>query len=829
MFTLQRRGELRAPNGDPDLQRELDKYIPYEYIIRWFQTHEGRTGIENRFLAIQSGTASGKTITIPAKIYDSLVRSRYVSGGGIICTQPRVLTTIDSAKRISKIPEYSSFLKLGETVGWSTQFSKLKPRRIGLLFATLGVLTMQLQIFTDAEIMALYRFIIIDEAHERSLGADMAFASLKSFLQRNAHLPSCPFVIVMSATIDTAKYARYFLTPLRSDDKSPTVIDNIIICNAAPSQERRKEWPPGPITNIIEESVRIVEHIMDSYPAPPETWKHIRDAKGIEVARVGTMTQTERDDILIFFPGNAEISKAYIALAEMNRRRTSEKKTTVSPVILTGPSVAENTEDVVNLDVPLRTISHQHDHERRVILSTNVAETGKTFNTLRYVIDAGYNRENEYNPNLKVEVLLSKPAPVSRIMQRWGRVGRLFPGVIYPLYPEDIFAKLQKDQYPSIITSNMTPIILQIVFDQQKMKSMNSDRKANAPYFRVADMDMMDPPPPDILLDSLDRANVLGFIAHGPTEFAIDIDEFLNSAKRADDNLVGITKLGRVAMELTSVLDSAESIRMILAGFSWGYRAADLIAIAAFMSLEPRREKSEENAVNLSNPAKLTNQRKSEINICRAYQEVFPARADGDGDTGLSAMTAWHIALGDTFFDGLIVSTAIDDIFSSVKENETFANLLQWCSELNITFESLMHFIEVKDNICSALLTLGFDIYRGVSIIDIARAQYRDPETLANAIVRYKRCIFEGYRLNIVNWDDNEQTYRTFTGLHVPPGFVEKKFALFSGKTGNISRPRTIVFDEFKGVINPKMTYDIIAGQMTILDGFVGYDPLFAQ
>lgn len=822
-FTLIRRGELRAPNGDAELQRELNKHIPVEYIVNWFRGHEGRSGIENRLLIVQSGTASGKSTTIPPEIFNALVRTRYANGGGIICTQPRVLTAIANAKQIVGIPKYGEFLKIGEAIGWSTQYSKLKPRRIGLLSATIGILTMQLQVFSDAEIANLYRFILIDEAHERSLGADVTFAALKGFLKRNAHLPNCPFVVLMSATIDVAKFARYFLGAERTLDE---LVNNIIICNAAPSQKRDIMWPSAPITNIIDESARIVEHILDTAPAPRETWD-----PAVPVSDESMSKQTERDDILIFVPGIAEINAMKQKLKDMNARRVGNKQTCVAIVPLNSQTISENRREYQQTDLPLRSVSSSYSvyPERRVIISTNVAETGKTFNTLRYVLDMGFSRENEFNPNLKVEVLISKPAPVSRIMQRHGRVGRKFPGIVYPLYTEETFKKLQPDQFPEIITSNISPIILQIVFEQQKTKFMNATRD-QAPYFRVSDIDMLDPPQPDILLDGLERAYALGFIAHAPPVFNADFETFLapnipeslhQEAQRANITDVGITKLGRLAIELTAVVDSLEGIRAILAGFAWGYRVSDLIAMVTFSKLSAVRDDEEQSDVH-------TKKKRSEIIVNTAYADVFANNEDA-----LEVMMRWHTILGDTFFDGIAVDASLMRVFQESARSQPGSislrqKLARWCERMNIDFTSALSFIETKDTIISALMALGFDVYRGVSIIE----QFNRRETpdgarasaLSDAIVRYKRCIYDGYRLNAVLFDADDNSYHTYTGLHVASGFIEGKFNIDAP-----SRPRALVFDKFRGVANLQSTYDIIGNQITILDGFIGADILFTQ
>lgn len=816
-FTLLRRGELRAPNDDPELQSELNQYIPYQYIIQWFKKHEGRTGLANRFLVIQSGTASGKSTTIPSEIYLNLVHHRFTTGGGIICTQPRILTTKDNVKQIVGISKFAPVLKIGETIGWSTQFSKVKPRRLGLLSAVIEILTMQLQVMSDAEIMSLYRFILIDEAHERSMDADITFAALKGFLQRNSNTTQCPFVVLMSATIDPPKFARYFLGPQENGEPRTIdqMLDNIIICNALPSFKREKNWPERPIDNIIEHAAGIVGHILDSSPAARETW----DPLAVTHLPPDKLPR-EADDILIFLPGIADMTSMREALQAMNAERAEHDKTQVAIVMLNRETIMDDLLEYRQLDMPIRDIPAVTRPERRVIISTSVAETGKTFDTLRYVIDAGYSRENEYNPNIKVEILLSKPAQKSRIEQRVGRVGRKFPGVVYPLYTEELYSRLQGSQYPEILTSNITSHILKIVFEQQKVKTLyyneHKDQR-NEPYFRVSDIDMLDTPPPDILMDALEHAYALGFIAHGPTKFSVDPTEFFETTEHVDSKYVGITKLGRIALELSAVLDSLESIRMVLAGFAWKYRPADLIAIAIFTKLKAQED-----------PDKSESKGRAQMHINLAYQELFGATAAAIAPAGsqVDIMSAWHTVLGDTFFDGLVISAAIDKVFATANETNMFAGIQQWCGYLGINFESLLHFIQAKDAACNALLTLGFDPYVGASIITMQGQSGRpDPNRLADVILRYKHCIFDGYRLNSIHWNESRRQYETFTGLHVNAQMLDRNFLIDRNE-----HIQSFIVDKYVCKANKKTsTYDVIGNQISILDGFIGEDPYFTQ
>src|SRR5690606_33947622 len=81
----------------------------------------------------------------------------------------------------------------------------------GIVYMTIGVLLRQLNTLEDADIIRKYQFIIIDEAHERSVETDLALYLMKRFIHRNFAKPECPFLVVMSATFDPEKFRRYLL------------------------------------------------------------------------------------------------------------------------------------------------------------------------------------------------------------------------------------------------------------------------------------------------------------------------------------------------------------------------------------------------------------------------------------------------------------------------------------------------------------------------------------------------------------------------------------------------------------------------------------------
>lgn len=796
-FTLQIKGKLRAPNQDPALQRELDRYVPYEYILQWIRTRMSKSGMENRVLAIKAGTGSGKTVTIPSEIYINFIHEK--THRGIICTQPRILTTKDNAREIARIPRYQPYLALGRTLGWSTRHSKLRMRKQGLLMATNTTLATMLSVMeNDSEMIDAYQFIIIDEAHERSLGADLVYALTKSFLLRNCTNVQCPFVILMSATINPRRYIDYFVP------NAANPIENIILCEPNPTYERKIVFANESAQNLITESVRIVEKIMEDHPVPRFVW----DAK-IPRSPDGDPSQDtarqDRDDILIFVPGIEEIQALTEALDDLNKKRKEAGKTLVCIVPLDRFVVVRESPGYINLS---RSLYDAYGiYERRVIVSTNVSETGKTFASLRYVLDFGFSREIEYNPNIDVSVLLSKPAPLSRIEQRAGRVARRFPGEVYHLYTSTVAAKLPVQQMPEIINADISSIILSIVYNQQREKFAQRDES----YFRIADIDLMDLPHPDTLLAALESAHVLGLIARNPPLFSLDFATFMSETKRAGIDRVGLTKMGRIANELREYIPSLKYARFVLAGFAHGYRIAELILIAVC-------------ALNASTTSFIAGSKEEAIDICEIYNDALVAP---EGVSSCETERAWVAILGDTFIQSALVASVVEDIYH-FSEGNPEDSVRDWCNERRVNPDSVISFLEKYYQTCDKFIEMGFDISDGLSILDIVRESNETgmapcADTLSRAIIGYKRCLYDGFRQNIVTWNDDANAYVTQTGMIIARGLIERTLKC---------KPQVAILDSFSGRAKKGKEiaeFDIFGKFASALDGFVGHDDVFPQ
>jgi hypothetical protein len=99
---------------------------------------------------------------------------------------------------------------------------------------------------------------------------------------------------------------------------------------------------------------------------------------------------------------------------------------------------------------------------RKIILSTNIAETSVTIDGIRYVVDCGLVKVRQYQPSNGMDCLVVVPIARSEAWQRSGRAGRQQPGVCYRLYPESAFLELRSQIVPEILRSNLSLVILQL-------------------------------------------------------------------------------------------------------------------------------------------------------------------------------------------------------------------------------------------------------------------------------------------------------------------------------------------------------------------------------
>jgi HrpA-like RNA helicase len=776
-------GKLRAPNQDPKLQAELDEQVPIKYTINWFSLRQDKTGIENRVLIFKAETASGKSTSFPPELFLSQIlhgdyNMRPKNVPGIICTQPRTLTAIKNVDQILREsgPEYPKFLKLGESIGWSTQFDKLRPKNYGILYATIGTLQMQLKTFTDEEIMNRYRYILIDETHERDLQTDTTIYMLKNLLLRNASNPRCPFVVLMSATFKAQHYLDYFGV---SKDTNYIHVEG----RTHPITEH---WGWIKKNNVTAEkypelAVEAVKIIMRNGEADP----------------------SDQSDILVFMPGEGEIKETTKLLRKYNEQLYAETNKSIVIFSVSSKVMNESGSSMEAPFLPLDQLTVEMNGVRvkpvrKIIISTNVAETGLTINTLKYVIDCGYNREKEFNPNYAISTLLTKPAPQSRIRQRKGRAGRKFPGEFYPLYEQDIYDKLPEQQFPQIFIEDVTDILLTVATEQAKMRILSAAKgTGEIPTigedvrltFSINAIDMLDSPAADSIQLALERCYSAGYIAPR-TDTDDDVTEYP----------LEITKLGRFVNEVNLPLLHT---KMILAGFAWECSILDLITGSSFVQIGLR-----DFAVGYD-----------PLNWKKIYAGALPTKFVNENSFYRS-----RLVLGDSFIDGVCIYSAICKQLSKVSGVNSYSYLVKWCDENKVQFKTVMKWLKLRDEMIDQLLQSDVDVFK----YEDNSLRNTTEERLSDYITRFKYCVYEGFKCNLLTFDNGK--YRTLAGHEISVKHLLKDAPREheSRRVGISEKPKYIVYVELNADrVQNDNYYEAVATSYSVMDGYVNIDPAF--
>ena len=360
-------------------------------------------------------TGSGKTTQLP-KICLDLGRGT-INGGRLIGhTQPRRIAATATAKRIAQ--ELGT--PIGQDVGYQVRFADKTSQGASIKLMTDGILLAETQ--RDPQLRA-YDTLIIDEAHERSLNIDFLLGYLRQLMPKRPDLK----LIITSATIDAKRFSDHFTL----NGQPAPVIE--VSGRLFPVEQRFEPLEPDTKPDGKKESKEA---------------KEIPDAVADAIANVWREGTSGAGDVLVFLPGEREIRDCAEAL-----RKDHVLQQRFHPEILSlfaRQSVAEQ-ERVFN-----------PGNGRRIILTTNVAETSLTVPNIRYVVDSGLARVKRYSYRNKVEQLQIEPISQAAANQRAGRCGRVSDGICIRLYSVQDYLNRPKFTDPEILRSSLAAVLLRM-------------------------------------------------------------------------------------------------------------------------------------------------------------------------------------------------------------------------------------------------------------------------------------------------------------------------------------------------------------------------------
>lgn len=364
-----------------------------------------------------------------------LKEAGYTAQGCIACTQPRRVAAMSVAKRVSE----ECHVRLGRDVGYTVRFDDRSGPDTVIKYLTDGMLLREM---THDVTLSRYSVIILDEAHERSLSTDILAALLKDLVTVRSDLR----LIISSATLDAKKFSSYFR-------------DAPVFSVPGRRFNVQKYFTAQPEANYLTSSISTAYQI------------HLSQDKG---------------DILLFLTGEEEIEAAATSIEE-TARKIGNRAQELQVRKLYGALPADEQAKCFEPTPP---------GCRKLVIATNIAETSLTVDGIRYVIDCGYTKENQYNPRTGMEALCVVPASRASVNQRAGRAGRQSDGMAFFLFSKHSYwNELPENTVPEIMRVNMASVCL-------TLKSLGINDLLN--------FDLMDKPPPEALAQGLELCYTLG-------------------------------------------------------------------------------------------------------------------------------------------------------------------------------------------------------------------------------------------------------------------------------------------------------------------------------
>ncbi|KAI8923464.1 P-loop containing nucleoside triphosphate hydrolase protein [Entophlyctis helioformis] len=407
---------------------------------------------QSRALVLCGETGCGKSTQVGQFILEDYIAKLRGSECNIICTQPRKISAISLARRVSE----ERCEALGDAVGYAVRGDSVRSDATRLMFCTTGIL---LRMLLGEPMLPEISHVIVDEVHERTVESDFLLILLRDLLKKRTDLR----VVLMSATINSDTFSSYFscgviTIPGFTHPVKDIYLEHILgLVNYAPEMPRRKQdkRPSDKDSDQSDEDAFAsfwngqpdIDIVLKQSLASAERSGSLRLDYNLISAVVAHICETyDEGSILIFLPGALEIKRCIETL----KASPSSGRLRILPL-----HANLSNEEQSRVFKPVRA------PERKVIVATNIAETSITIDDVVFVIDSGKVKEIMMHEGVVTiaETWCSRAAS----KQRRGRAGRVKPGVCFKLF-SSMFDRLVMPAHsdPEILRTPLEQLCLQI-------------------------------------------------------------------------------------------------------------------------------------------------------------------------------------------------------------------------------------------------------------------------------------------------------------------------------------------------------------------------------
>ncbi|XP_064639022.1 ATP-dependent DNA/RNA helicase DHX36-like isoform X2 [Lineus longissimus] len=463
-------GLVREPDLDAkflqELERKRDKdfYRQMQDIRRKLPIYKEARNIcqtieDNQVTVIKGETGCGKTTQVPQFILDDFISRGQGSLCRIVCTQPKRISAITVGRRVAH-ERNERCGGVTHSVGYQIRLESERPRpKASILFCTTGIVLKWLENDRD---LSSFSHLILDEVHERDLRTDFLLIIMKEVLRRRRNLK----LVLMSATLNAQQFADYYRTraggccpmlniPGRTFPVEEFFLEDVVELTTY----RPKKSYQG--RGINHDRTRFEKWLsnLDTFQYSNQTKdvvKSVYNDRYIDMDLVATLvrhisTNKPAGAILVFMPGMEEINALSDKLSQQELFR-SEKAFRI--LQLHG--------SLMSTEEQQRVFDPAPDGVRKIVISTNIAETSITMDDVVYVIDCGKLKLKNFDARKNISTLQAEWNSKANSQQRKGRAGRVKPGLCYHLYTRHQHERLVDQHKPEMLRLRLEEICLQI-------------------------------------------------------------------------------------------------------------------------------------------------------------------------------------------------------------------------------------------------------------------------------------------------------------------------------------------------------------------------------